>query len=115
MKTSSACIAALVSALSVTSICTADAFTEGRVTPTTEAKTQVSTAQSAVVNFLVANWRINDDGQGPVPVDMLTQNSANYFDNNWALPRDSIRAYPTSEVTYARLNQHGSVDSKPID
>jgi len=115
MKTSNIYIIALVSALSVTSICTADAFIESSVISTTETKTQVSTTQSAAANFFNANWRINDDGQAPVPVEKLTQISANYLDNNWALPRDNTQAYPASEVTYAQLNPRSSGGSIPVD
>ena len=105
MKTSNAYIIALVSGLSVTSICITDALAQSSVISTTEAKTQVSATRSAAAHFFDANWKINDKGQAPVRVDKVTEISANYFDNNWALPSDKNLAYPPREVTYAQLNQ----------
>ena len=115
MKTSSIYLIALVSALSVTSVCTADAFIESSVISTTKEKIQISTTQSTEAYFFNANWKINNDGQAPAPVNMLNQISANYFDNNWALPRENTQAYPASEVAYAQLNPRRTGDSIPVD
>ena len=87
MKTSSLYIIAIVSSLSVTSICTADALLEDSAISAAESETQASTAQFAATSFFEANWKINGNRQTRVQVDVVTENAANYLDNNWTLPR----------------------------